>query len=397
MIVFFVIFWICVLAVLQTYVLFPLTLRILYRLKSNYKMRLELTKAQIPVSILMAAYNEEKVIEDKIESIFNSNYPINLIEVWVGSDNSTDKTNELLQQLQQKYPKLHPVFFNERNGKIRIINQLVQKAHAEILIITDANVMFDKNTIQELCASMNQANIGLVDTRMMHSGLQSDGISKQENLYISNEVKTKYYEGQLWGCMMGPFGGCYAVKKSLFVPVPENFLVDDFFINMQVLSKGFKAINNPQAIVLEDVSNNLTHEFKRKIRIATGDFQNLFYFKKFTVKNLFTPIGFCFVSHKILRWFTPLIMITAFISLTFLAFINIPLYYYLWFAGIALILLILLERMFSLFGINIGALRLLTHFFYMNLALLIGFFRFLKGVKSSIWTPTPRLQGEKSN
>jgi len=395
MIVVSIIFWICVFAVLQTYLLFPLSLRILYRIKSKNKEQPAPSNTEQPVSILMAAYNEEKVIEDKIESIFKSNYPINLIEVWVGSDNSTDKTNELLQQLQQKYPQLHPVFFNERNGKIKIINQLVQKANADILIITDANVLFDPNTMVELCSSIKEEKVGLVDTRMMHSGLQSDGISKQENMYISNEVKTKYYEGQLWGCMMGPFGGCYAVKKSLFVPVPENFLVDDFFINMQVLSKGYKAVNNPKAIVFEDVSNNLKHEFNRKIRIATGDFQNLHYFKIFTIKNLFTPIGFCFTSHKILRWFTPLIMITAFIALTFLAINNILLYYYLWLAGIALLFLVLLERIVSQMNIHIGALRLLTHFFYMNLALLIGFFRFLKGVKSSVWNPTPRLQAKK--
>lgn len=387
-------FWLCILAVLHTYLLFPVVLSVIYKNRSTKKPVENEKPEPVPVSILMAAFNEEKVIEDKIESIFQSQYPQNMIEVWVGSDNSTDATNEILKKLEQKYPQLHPVFFCERNGKIKIINQLVQKANAEILIITDANVLFDKNTIRELCTSIAQEKIGLVDTRMIHSGIQSDGISKQENIYISNEVKIKYYEGQLWGCMMGPFGGCYAVRKSLFKPVPENFLVDDFFINMQVLEQGYKAVNNPNAFVMEDVSNNLMHEFRRKIRIATGDFQNLQRFLPFTCKKFFTPIGFCFISHKIIRWFTPLIMIIAFIALTFLALLDIPFYFYLWMAGLSLILLVLLERILSYIKINIGALRLLTHFFYMNMALLIGFFRFLKGVKSSIWTPTPRLQGK---
>lgn len=395
MLVIVIFFWLSVLLVLHSYLFFPFLLSLLYRLKSKYFSAQHYAESAVQVSILMAAYNEEAVIEQKIESIFQSHYPHELLEVWVGSDNSTDATNTILQNLKQKYPQLYPVFFNERKGKINIINQLAQKANSEILIITDANVIFDKNTINQLCLSIFNENVGLVDTRMMHSGITDDGISKQENFYISNEVKIKYYEGQLWGTMMGPFGGCYAVRKNLFKPVPENFLVDDFFINMQVLVQGYKAINNPQAIVIEDVSNNLKHEFKRKIRIATGNFQNLRYFLPFTIKNLFKPVGFCFLSHKIIRWFTPIIMLFAFFALTVLAFNNISLYFFLWLVSLALIIIVLFERLLSQININIKILRLTTHFFYMNLALLIGFFRFLKGVKSSIWTPTPRLQSEK--
>ncbi|MGQ9847743.1 MAG: glycosyltransferase [Bacteroidales bacterium] len=396
MLVVVVFFWLAVTLVFHTYIFFPVLLSILYRIKSKSLPTQPQTIPLMQVSILIAAHNEEAVIEQKIESIFQSNYPHELLEVWVGSDNSTDKTNAILQKLKQKYPQqLHPVFFNERNGKINIINKLAQKASSEILIITDANVIFDKNTIGQLCLSILDKSVGLVDTRMIHSGLTDDGISKQENFYISNEVKIKYYEGQLWGTMMGPFGGCYAVKKSLFKPVPENFLVDDFFINMQVLAQGYKAINNPQAIVVEDVSNNLKHEFKRKIRIATGNFQNLRYFLSFTIKNLFKPVGFCFLSHKIIRWFTPIIMLFAFLALTVLAINNISFYYFLFLVTLGLIIIVLFERLLSQFNINIKILRLTTHFFYMNLALLIGFFRFLKGVKSSIWTPTPRFQSEK--
>jgi len=391
-----ILFWLSIVLVFHTYIFFPVFLNFLYRLKVKYLPALHNSTQPLPVSVLMAAYNEEAVIEQKIDSIFQSNYPHELIEVWVGSDNSSDATNEILNRLALKYPKLHPVFFNERNGKIKIINQLAEKANAPILIITDANVIFDKNTISELCSSIAADRVGLVDTRMMHSGITNDGISQQENFYISNEVKIKYYEGQLWGTMMGPFGGCYAVKKTLFKPVPENFLVDDFFINMQVLVEGYKAINNPNAMVIEDVSNNLMHEFKRKIRIATGDFQNFWHFLPFTLKNLFKPVGFCFVSHKILRWFTPILLIFAFIALTWISFsTDARIYFYLWLMGLAIIFLVLAERILSAINIHIKYLRLWTHFFYMNMALLIGFVRFIKGVKSSVWTPTPRLQSKK--
>jgi cellulose synthase/poly-beta-1,6-N-acetylglucosamine synthase-like glycosyltransferase len=344
----------------------------------------------------MAAYNEEKVVEEKINSIFQSNYPADFIKVWVGSDNSTDNTNNILERLSVQYPNLKTVFYKERNGKIKIINDLFSKANADVLIITDANVIFDKNTIQELVNSTSEEKVGLVDTRMLHSGIQSDGISKQENLYISNEVKVKNHEGILWGTMMGPFGGCYAVKKSLFKTVPVNFLVDDFFVNMHVLTQGYKAVSNLNAIVYEDVSNNLIHEFKRKIRIATGDFQNLFYFS-FVFKKFFSSVNLCFFSHKVLRWFTPFFLLLAFISLGFLSLLGARLYLYFWLTGVLFLLLVFMERLAAVVHINIGVLRILTHFFYMNIALMIGFFKYLSGVRSSVWEPTPRLQAKNKN
>ncbi len=381
-------------AVVHTYVVYPLLLSVLYQLKKKNHPSSSFVEASIkPVSILMAAYNEEKVIEEKIHSIFKSTYPANMIEVWVGSDCSTDKTNAILTNLEKQYPQLHTVLFDERQGKIKIINQLIHKASHDIIIITDANVIFEKDTILELTKKFEEdALIGLVDTHMRHKGLNDSGISKQENFYISTEVKIKHYESQLWGMMMGPFGGCYAIRKSLFKPVPENFLVDDFFINIHVLVLGYKAINNLNAVVYEDVSNNLIHEFKRKIRIATGNFQNLDYYK-FIFKRP-SILAFCFLSHKVLRWFSPLFLIIAFVCSIILAIKGLDLFMFLTFLAVFLAVLVLFERILSYFSINLRYLRLITHFSYMNIALLIGLYKFIKGVKSSIWNPTPRLQSE---
>jgi hypothetical protein len=95
----------------------------------------------------------------------------------------------------------------------------------------------------------------------------------RKKAYISREVLIKQHESILWGTMMGPFGGCFAIRSELYEPVPKNFLVDDFYINMKVLEKGYQCINNLNALVFEDISNNLSDEFKRKVRISTGNFQ----------------------------------------------------------------------------------------------------------------------------
>jgi cellulose synthase/poly-beta-1,6-N-acetylglucosamine synthase-like glycosyltransferase len=225
---------------------------------------------------------------------------------------------------------------------------------------------------------------------MINVGMKKEGISVQEKAYISREVRIKHEESLLWGTMMGPFGGCFAIRKSLFKPVPSNFLVDDFYLNMLVLEAGYKAINNPKAHVFEDVSNDIAIEFKRKIRIATGNFQNLSRFKKL----LWPPwkgLGFSFLSHKVIRWLGPFFLILAFISLFVLSF-DSKTYLILFFAYIFLLVVPLLDWLLKKLNFHIFILRFITHFCAMNLAMFIGFVRKNRGVKSNVWEPTKRNQ-----
>jgi cellulose synthase/poly-beta-1,6-N-acetylglucosamine synthase-like glycosyltransferase len=387
-----IIFWFCIWMMAHTYVIYPLILQLKIFFKGKREYSGFSASDDLPtVSILMAAYNEELVIGEKIRSIFNTNYPVEKIELWVGSDNSTDRTNEIVQQLGKEFPKLQFINFETRQGKINIINQLVEKATSAILVITDANVMFGKDTLFETVRFFKDEQVGLVDTHMKNVGLKKDGISFQEKTYISREVYVKQLESAAWGTMIGPFGGCYAVRKELYEKVPSTFLVDDFFVCLSVLSKGKAAINNLDALVFEDVSNILSIEFKRKIRIAAGDFQNLNYFKKL-LWPIYRPVAFCFLSHKVIRWFGPFLLIGAFLS-------NIALlpdsnfYKLLFLLQLIVTILPFIDFILKKFHLHIVFLRFITHFYTMNLSLLIGFIKSIRGVKSNVWKPTRRLQG----
>lgn len=103
--------------------------------------------------------------------------------------------------------------------------------------------------------------------------------------------------------MIGPFGGFYALRKNLYQLIPENFLVDDFFICMNVLKQNFKSIADPDAIAYEEVSEDWKQEYKRKARISAGNFQNLIHFENLLLR--FNSTSFCFFSHKVLRWLGP--------------------------------------------------------------------------------------------
>ena len=384
-----IIFWICLTFILHTYLFYHLSIRIFARNKKG-NTKIFKIEDEIPfVSILIAAHNEETVISDKILSIVNSSFPETKIEVLVGSDCSTDKTNTIIEQLIKEYACISIVKFENRTGKIGVINSLIEKAKYDLVLLTDANVMFDKQSIFELVKHFKNEEIGLVDSKMINIGIKKDGISLQEKTYISNEVSSKNAESLLWGTMMGPFGGCFALRKKLWEKIPSHFLVDDFFINMLVLQKGFKSINEPNAIVFEDVSNDLNDEFQRKIRISSGNFQNLFHYKHLLFD--FSWIAFSFFSHKVLRWLTPFFILSMISILPFM--IENHRFYFYFLVGILFCFsLVTIDFLLKSLKVNIKVLRFLTHFTLMNVALFIGFLNYLKGVKSSIWEPTRRNQ-----
>jgi cellulose synthase/poly-beta-1,6-N-acetylglucosamine synthase-like glycosyltransferase len=384
-----IIFWICLTFILHTYLFYHLSIRIFARNKKG-NTKIFKIEDEIPfVSILIAAHNEETVISDKILSIVNSSFPETKIEVLVGSDCSTDKTNKIIEQLIKEYACISIVKFENRTGKIGVINSLIEKAKYDLVLLTDANVMFDKQSIFELVKHFKNEEIGLVDSKMINIGIKKDGISLQEKTYISTEVSSKNAESLLWGTMMGPFGGCFALRKKLWEKIPSHFLVDDFFINMLVLQKGFKSINEPNAIVFEDVSNDLSDEFRRKIRISSGNFQNLFHYKHLLFD--FSWIAFSFFSHKVLRWLTPFFILSIISILPFIIE-NQSFYFYFLIGIIFCFSLVSIDFLLKSLKVNIKLLRFLTHFTLMNVALFIGFLNYIKGVKSSIWEPTRRNQ-----
>ena len=385
-------FWICLFLLVYTYFIFPFSTIFLARKKSlNNKFYKQ--EDEIPsVSILIAAYNEQEVIKEKVMSIINSNFSSSKMEIIIGSDCSTDNTNEIISELAKNYSFLNAKIFTERSGKSAVVNKLVKQAKNEILILTDANIIFSKNTIQSLIRHFKNSEIGLVDSNMVNVGIKKSGISLQEKTYISSEVKFKHAESKLLGMLMGPFGGCFAIRKSLFIPIPENFMVDDFFVCMNILKNGNLAINDLDAVVYEDVSNQIYEEFRRKRRISMGNFINLFHFKKLLLKP-FTKLGFIFLSHKVIRWFGPILLLLVLAS-NFILISDSIFYKIAFFSQLILFISPFIDLLLRKIGIHVLILRFVTHFYSMNLALFMGMIDYLTVNKKGVWEPTKRKQDE---
>lgn len=395
------IFWCCVFCVFHSYALYPLLLKIVASSKANNQIVYIPTDNLPFVSVVMSLYNEEFVIEEKLQSLIASDYPPEKLHFYIGSDCSSDKTNYLVETYANRFDKIHFFPFQERRGKPSVINDLVAQAQKDqlnkeehLILITDANVFFEPFTIFELVKHFKNKQIGLVDSNIQNpknKKLGKDGIAASEKSYISREVFVKNLEGRAWGRMMGPLGGCYALRANLFEPVPANFLVDDFYIAMTVFEKGALAINELEAICYESVPNNIEDEFKRKTRMSAGNFANLATFKHL-LWPLTSSLSFAFLSHKVLRWFGPFFILIAYLCLAILGFVFDNQFYFWLFIlqTVGLFGVPLLDWICKKLNFNIVILRYITYFNAMNLALLNGFFKYLKGVQNGIWQPTRR-------
>jgi len=386
-------FWLSVLAVAHTYLFYPLWLQWQARGKAG-NLQMYQPQDDLPcVCILMAVYNEEKVLAQKLNSIFDTTYPLTQIELWIGSDNSTDDTHRIIEQYARQHNNIQLKIYEGRNGKPRIINRLMEELGAglppqSVLVLTDANVLFTPSLLYQLAKHFKNPQTGVVGANVLNIGVKDTGISYQEMWYIKRENVLKHYESLIGGCMMGAFGACYAMRATLFEPVPPNFVVDDFYLTMLALEEGHTAIKELKAVCYEDVPDDIEEEYRRKKRISSGNFQNLHRFWCLLLPQK-GVIAFAFFSHKVLRWLTPLLLITAFCISGYLAF-RTKFYFCLFLLQCAGPALWFADFVLGKININIKLFRFVRYFYLMNLGLLIGFIKYLKGVESNVWKPTKR-------
>ncbi len=383
-----VIFWLSLGSILSSYFLYPLVVRFFAYLKRE--------KAAQPlkdlpeIEIIFAAYNEEAVIDKKIQSILACDYPTEKLSISIGSDNSSDSTNAILSAWQKRDSRINVQIYKKRRGKSSIINDLSAKSKADLLLLTDANIIFERDLIYKLVNRLytdkDAAACGAV---IQYGALPQNGISQQENFYLSWENKLKAAESKLWSIVLGLEGGAYLIKADKFPKIPPLFFMEDFYVSLHLMEQNQKVLWEPKAKVYEDVSVSPQEEYKRKVRIGIGNFQNLKCFKSLIFKK-FWPVGLAFLAHKVLRWLTPFFLILLLLSSTQLTMFH---WFYAIFSGLYMVFIGL-----GLFGILFaqrkggGFLKYPGHFIYMNLALLEGFVTYIKGIKSNAWEPTARNQ-----
>jgi cellulose synthase/poly-beta-1,6-N-acetylglucosamine synthase-like glycosyltransferase len=368
----------------HSYVLYPLIIRIAALI---VRYRPSAGNSTPPVSIIISAYNEENNIRARVRNLLEQEYDTAKMEILIGSDCSSDGTNTILLELQAQYPGLIRAFlFTERRGKAGVVNDLVQKAQHDIVIFTDANTEFTPRAVRQLVEDYTDPKLGGISGRIVfYESARARKAGVEESNYFEYDSFLKQSEGTC-GILIGAFGGFFSIRKKLYRPIPlRRAVTDDLYISLSVLSGGYRFLYKPEAVAYEESAHSIEQEYRRKVRYSATNFQTMMYFGDLLFnRNLL--LSYALWSHKVIRWFVPLLLFVIF-------FLNLAL------VGVhpLLDLFLLLQGAFyaaavfgyvlSRFGIRIILFSLPYYFVVTNIAVLAGLWKFLRGRHTVIWQP----------
>lgn len=310
------IFWICLGVIGYAYAIYPLALWVICRaarLLRNEKgpvvqpcqLRADASDSCPPVSILVAAFNEENHLPAKLQNFDRIDYPSDKLECVVVSDGSTDGTDRILATTKRSGLKwLHlPI----RQGKPTALNLAAASACGEILIFSDASTMLAQDAVRRLVGHFTNPRVGVVCGSL--DFLRTDESVATEGVYWRYETALRAMEAQI-GATLTASGALYALRRSAFRPLAPGVILDDFLIPMTARRLGYRVEYDPEAKAQEVAADSVRGEFMRRVRLAAGSFQSL---GTLTRGAMASPAVFwSFLSHKVLRWLAPVFLIGLF-------------------------------------------------------------------------------------
>ncbi|HZH02979.1 MAG TPA: glycosyltransferase family 2 protein [Myxococcaceae bacterium] len=387
-----VLLWMAVLLLLHTYFFYPLLLVASDRVRTFFHARVSAPAASLApgpsalgewprVSLVVAAYNEASCIAEKVHNSLALDYPADRFQLLIGSDGSTDGTDDLVRAAQDPRVVLSRA---ERAGKASVLNRCIPQASGDIIVLSDANTVIDRDALKRLVSHFDDPNVGAVCGKLK---LYNPRIQDyEESAYWAYESMIKLYEGRR-GAVMGANGGLYAIRRRLFRPLSALTITDDFVIPLRIVKRGYRFTYEPNAIASEETAEDYDKEFGRRARIAAGNFQSLSF-----LKELLSPsqgfAAYAFWSHKVLRWCAPALMVLAFVANLFLLdsrFYQMTLGLQLTFYALAL-----LGRSRRLSGPFRRVTSVAYYFVVMNAAMAVGFWRYLRNTQRPAWDRTAR-------
>jgi glycosyltransferase involved in cell wall biosynthesis len=331
--------------------------------------------------MVVSLHNEERLIHQRIDNFEALDYPPEKLELLLGDDCSTDRTRTMIRERRARNPRLRLVEFDTHQGKTAVINALVPQARGEIIAFTDANTFWQPDALRRMARHYADPHVGTVGGRLVLRS--ATGVNIDDN-YWRYETLQKHREGEL-GVVLGAPGGIYTMRKELFRPLRSDVIqIDDFIWPVSVYWQGYRGVNEPAAVAHEEAAPFVEAEFRRKVRIGTGDYRALW-----ECRQLLNPlrgwVSFAFWSHKVLRWAAPFLLIAVLLSNFFL--LDRILYRWL-LAGQALfyfgaVLGIWVSREKHLLA---KICRVPYYFLGSNAALLVGCYKCVTGRQQAAWS-----------
>jgi cellulose synthase/poly-beta-1,6-N-acetylglucosamine synthase-like glycosyltransferase len=379
--IFAILFWVSILVLIYTYAGYPI---LLMAVSAVIRKPVKKSEDSVPnVTLIISVYNEERVIQERLENALSQDYPAEKYEIIVASDGSTDKTHDIVNRFND--PRIRLIIQEDRLGKTAALNATVPKSSGDVIVFTDANSMYDTNAIRAMMKNFADPTVGCVtgETRLVNP--EGSAIGQNEIAYYSYDTMLKIRESKI-GSTVGADGAIFAIRKELYQPLDAS-LINDFVIPLQVVSKGYRVVYEPDAYLYEMTATPLKGGFSRRVRII-----NRALFGAFTVPTVFNPrkvgcFAFQIISRKLLRWTAPVFLILALVSNTGL--LEMTMYRL---TMIAQILFYALALAYPIFR-NRFSHKLLNFPYYFchgNTAALVALIKFLRGQRIVVWEPLRR-------
>ena len=370
-------FWLSICGLAYIYAGYPLLVWLFGRLRRRPVTRDPRT---LRLSVVIAGYNEGRRLAPKLDSIFASTVADQIIEVMIGSDGSDDDTAEVLAQYGE--PRVRLVHFGERRGKSAVLNDLVPQCRGEIVILTDARQPLAPDGIAKLCARFSDPAVGVVSGELMFRSSDGDtAAAKGMGAYWAYEKLIRRSEAR-FRSVPGATGAFYAIRRELFHAVPDNTLLDDVVIPMQAVEQGYRCVLEDGAIAWDTPSQSTRQESIRKRRTIAGCAQLIVNQPRWLLpwRN---PIWWEFVSHKLLRLVSPLLLGVALVTNIVLA--STPLYQWLLAAQVAFYGAAVLAWALARIGRKLPLLGTVLMFVSLNVTTMLALWDALRGRFRATW------------
>ena len=387
-----ILFWLLIFVVFYAYVGYGIVLFMLVKLKRIFKQvstsSLSPFDESLPeVTLLVAAYNEEDYIEDKIKNSLALHYPNQKLKFLFTTDGSDDNTPDIVK----KYDAIQLMHEPARRGKIAAVERAMPFVTSEIVVFTDANTMLNPDAIYNMVRHYADPKVGAIAGEKRIQVEDKDNASGAgEGFYWKYESKLKAWDSE-WYSVVGAAGELFSIRKSLFEPVPSDTLIEDFYLTLTIAKKGYRVVYEPDAYALEGPSASVKDELKRKIRIAAGGIQAIIRLKGLLNIFKYGRLSFQYISHRVLRW------TAAPIALPLILIVNISLavtgsMFYQGLLGLQIFfyLLALAGYFMAQKDIKIKAFFIPYYFCMMNYAVYRGMIRYAKGSQSVLWEKAKR-------
>jgi cellulose synthase/poly-beta-1,6-N-acetylglucosamine synthase-like glycosyltransferase len=385
-------FWTSIFIIFYTYLGYGILLYVLILIKRMFSGKIasgSVNEKRLPsCTLVIAAYNEEAFIREKIKNTLSLRYPEGKLNILFITDGSTDRTPDILRE----FPGVKLLHEPERKGKVAAIHRAVEQVNTEIIIFTDANTLLNKDALIYIAEHYEDPKTGAVaGEKRVHQEEKADAGSTGEGFYWKYESQLKRWDSELYS-VVGAAGELFSVRRQLYQPVPDDTILDDFMISMLIAAKHYRIVYEPRSYAVEQASANISEELKRKVRIAAGGIQSILRLKNLLNIFRYGILSFQYISHRVLRWtITPFLLILVILLNAKLCFHSSELIYPLLFSGqIAFYLLALFGMIFEHKKIRIKIFFVPYYFCIMNYAVLAGIKRYIYRQQSAIWEKASR-------